>query len=51
MNCGGVPDDLRGLEVIREDVEMKKNRSKVLDGCAAAWSTSLGLPGLLSQCN
>ena len=30
MNCDGVPDDLRGLEVIREDVEMKKTELRLL---------------------
>ena len=51
MNCGGVPDELGGLEVISEKVEQNAERMDVLEGFAAAESTSLGLPDLLSPCS
>ena len=51
MKCGGVPDELRGLEVISEEVDKNVGKMDVLEGFAAAESTSLGLPDLLSPCS
>ena len=51
VNCGGIPDELGGLEVISEKVEQNAERMDVLEGFAAAESTSLGLPDLLSPCS